>query len=119
VCVLCGEFVSRIHWTERPAERRARAFEDARARHDNQRLQRRERIRRTAVANEVLRFYGLKVQDWAGSKYVLRDGKGRSALVQDLGSLWPVAEKLAGRPLDPLDPALHAALLGDPTANGG
>jgi len=117
--VLCGEFVSQLHWTERPVERRACASEDARARDDNQRLRRRERIRRTAVANEVLRFYGLRVQDWAGRKYILRDGKGRSALVQDLGSLWPEARKLAGRPLDPLDPALHAALLGDPTVNGG
>ncbi len=41
---------------------------------------------------------------------MLRDGKGRSELVQDLGSLWPVAQKLICRPLDPLDPALQAAL---------
>ena len=43
-------------------------------------------------------------------KYVLRDLKGRSELVQDLGSLWPVAERLAGRAPDPLDPALQKAL---------
>ena len=41
---------------------------------------------------------------------LVRDGKGRSELVQDLGDLWPAAEKLAGRPLDPLDPALLDAL---------
>jgi len=74
------------------------------------------------VTNEVLRYYGLKVSDWSGTKYVLRDGKGRTELVQDLGSLWPEAQRLTGRPLDPLDPALHAALraaLADSsTANG-
>lgn len=81
---------------------------------DYHRHRRRDRLHRTRVANEVLRFHGLRVNDWAGSKYVLRDGKGRSELVQDLGALWPAARKLAGRPLDPLDPALHEAL-----RNGG
>ena len=73
--------------------------------------------------NEVLRHYGLRVSDWAGSKYLLRNKKGRSVLVQDLGSLWPAAQRLAGRPLDPLDPALHAALhealRGETPVNGG
>jgi hypothetical protein len=44
-------------------------------------------------------------------------------LVQDLGSLWPAAQRLTGRPLDPLDPALHAALhealRGKAPVNGG
>ena len=33
-----------------------------------------------------------------------------SAVVDDLGALWSEAEKLAGRPLDPLDPDLIATL---------
>jgi hypothetical protein len=105
VCVLCGEFVYRIHWTDRHVEDRV-----GENRSDYYRYRRRDRLHRVAVTNEVLRFYGLKVQDWSGSKYVLRDEKGRSELVQDLGSLWPVAQKLAGRLLDPLDPTLQAAL---------
>jgi hypothetical protein len=105
VCVLCGEFVYRIHWTDRHVEDRV-----GENRSDYHRYRRRDRLHRVAVTNEVLRFYGLKVQDWSGSKYVLRDEKGRSELVQDLGSLWPVAQKLAGRLLDPLDPTLQAAL---------
>ena len=123
MCILCGEFVSRIHWTEKHAEERARASIDAGAKDENRRNRRRERVRRAVVANEVLRHYGLKVSDWSGTKYVLRAGKGRSELVQDLGSLWPVAQKLTGRPIDPLDPALHAALRAAPAissiANGG
>jgi hypothetical protein len=87
------------------------------------RSRRRDRLHRVAIANEVLRHYGLRVQDWSGSKYLLRDLKGRSELVQDLGSLWPAASRLAGRPLDPLDPSLHAALLevfsAAPSTNGG
>ncbi len=110
MCVLCGEFVSHIHWTERHIEDRARVS-DPEARGDYHRFRRRDRLHRAKVANDVLRHYGLKVSDWAGSKYVLRDKKGRSELVQDLGSLWPAAQKLANRPLDPLDPALHVALL--------
>ena len=117
MCILCGEFVTRIHWTERLAEDRARASIEAGAKDENRRNRRRERARRAAVTNEVLRPYGLKVSDWSGTRYVLRDGKGRSELVQDLGSLWPAAQKLAGRPLDPLDPALHAAF--HENSNGG
>jgi hypothetical protein len=110
MCVLCGEFVTRIHWTEKHAEDRARASTDAGAKDESRRNRRRERTRRATVTNQVLRHYGLNVSDWSGTKYILRDGKGRSELVQDLGSLWPVAQKLTGRLLDPLDPALHAAL---------
>lgn len=110
--ILCGEFVTQIHWTEKRAEDKARASIDAGAKDENRRNRRRERARRAAVTNEVLRQYGLKVSDWSGTKYVLRDGKGRSELVQDLGSLWPTAQKLTGRPLDPLDPVLQTALRG-------
>jgi hypothetical protein len=112
MCVLCGEFVSQLHWTDRHIEDKARASGSWGASGDYQRDRRRDRLRRAKVTNEVLRYYGLKVSDWAGSKYVLRDGKGRSELVQDLGALWPTARRLAGRPLDPLDPALHSALRG-------
>jgi hypothetical protein len=61
-----------------------------------------------------LRHYGLKLDDWGGSKYVLRDGKGRSEIVQDLGSLWPAAERLAGLTLDPLEPGLMEMLSEEP-----
>jgi hypothetical protein len=114
MCILCGEFVTRIHWTEKHAEDKARASIDAGAKDENRRNRCRERAWRAAVTNEVLRHYGLKVNDWSGTKYILRDGKGRSELIQDLGFLWPAAQKLTGRPLDPLDPTLHDALM-----NGG
>jgi hypothetical protein len=64
------------------------------------------------VSNRVLAHFGLELADWGGRVYVLRDRKGKTAVVNDLGALCAEAERLAGRPLDPLDPALVAALRG-------
>jgi hypothetical protein len=123
VCVLCGQdFVARIHWTDRHLEDRARAGVPGSDPIEYQRDRRRDRVHRVALTREILRHYGLKLDDWGGSKYVLRDGKGRSEIVQDLGSLWPAAERLAGRALDPLDPTLRQVLVDEralPVAGGG
>ncbi len=62
------------------------------------------------LVNRVLDRFGLRLDDWSGSVYVVRDRKGRAEIVSDLGALWPAAERLAGRPLDPLDPGLVASL---------
>jgi hypothetical protein len=90
MCALCGVLLN-DHWAEGEGGRRARAF-------------------RVGLVNRVLAHFGLRLDDWGGRMYVLRDRKGRSAVVGDLGSLWLEAERLAGRPLDPLDPELVAAL---------
>lgn len=108
--MLCGEFVGQPHWTDRHIEDAARS--PGAESGDYQRDRRRDRIRRVELSNAVLRHYGLRVSDWNGSKYGLRDLKGRQELVQDLGSLWPAASRLAGRTPDPLDPALLGALSG-------
>jgi hypothetical protein len=123
VCVLCGQDVgARPHWTDRHLEDRARAAAPGSDPIEYQRDRRRERTHRVALTRKILRHYGLKLDDWGGSKYVLRDGKGRSEIVQDLGSLWPAAERLAGRTLDPLEPSLREALGEEPAyaaAEGG
>jgi hypothetical protein len=90
MCVLCGVLLNE-HWAEQEGGRRGRVF-------------------RVRLLNRVLAFYGLRLDDWGGRIWVLRDGKGRSAVVADLGSLWATAEELAGRRLDPLDPELVASL---------
>ena len=90
MCVLCNVLVNE-HWAEQEGGRRAR-------------------VMRVRLLNRVLGFYGLSLDDWSGRVWVLRDRKGRSAVVTDLGSLWVEAERLAGRPLDPLDEELVAAL---------
>jgi hypothetical protein len=49
-------------------------------------------------------------EDLSGTNYVLGNGKGSQEVVQHLGQVWPVADKLAGRRLDPLDDGLLTAL---------
>ena len=90
MCTLCNVLLNE-HWAEQEGGRRERVF-------------------RVRLLNRVLGFYGLKLDDWSGRVWVLRDAKGRSTVIADLGSLWAEAEKLAGRTLDPLDPDLVASL---------
>jgi hypothetical protein len=92
MCPLCGALLSE-HWSD-PEGISAR----------------RSRILRTAMIRRVLHSYSVTMSDWGGSAYVLHDGKGHSAAVHDLSTMWDQAERMAGRPLDPLDPALIAAL---------
>jgi hypothetical protein len=62
------------------------------------------------VADEVLAYYGLSLREAAGGSPPLQNRTGQMALVPHLGALWPAAERLAKRPLDPLDPDLISAL---------
>ena len=90
MCPLCGALQT-DHWADAPGGRRGRAL-------------------RAGLLDRVVRPYGLTLADWGGSAYVLSDRKGRAEVVGDLSSLWAKAELLAGRPLDPLDPALLVTL---------
>jgi hypothetical protein len=90
MCALCGILLTE-HWAEQDGGRRGRAF-------------------RVALVNRVLDHFGLRLDDWAGRVYVLRDRKGGAIVVDDLGTLWTSAARLAGRALDPLDPELVRAL---------
>ena len=89
MCALCGVLLE-DHWAEQGG-RRGRAL-------------------RVSLVNRVLDHFGLHLDDWSGRVYVLRDREGRSAVVANLGTLWAEAERLTGRPLDPLDPELLEAL---------
>jgi hypothetical protein len=89
MCALCG-VLSEEHWAD-AGGRRARVF-------------------RVKLANRVLDHFGLRLDDWGGRVYVLRDRKGRSAVVANLGVLWVEAERLVGGALDPLDADLVHAL---------
>jgi hypothetical protein len=92
MCALCSVLVNE-HWAEQDGGRRARVF-------------------RVQLVNRVLGHFGLRLDDWGGRVYVLRDRKGRAVVVDDLGALWAEAASLAGRRLDPLDPGLVRALVG-------
>ena len=107
MCSLCGILAGRGHWTESSAN--PEVFAGRPQAHTVGR----ERQHRVRVLNVVLAHYGLSVSDWAGSRYVLRTRTGRSALVENLNELWTEAEKLLGRPCDPLDPSLLSDLVLD------
>ncbi|WP_270583591.1 hypothetical protein [Bacillus smithii] len=103
MCVLCGEFVSEVHWSDYLVNTSGHSNVIV---GDHQRDRKRRRIHQAKIANEILSHYGLKLEDWNGSKYILMDKKGQTQLVNDLGSLWPVVAQLAHRSPDPLDPKL-------------
>ena len=90
MCALCGVLLEE-HWAEGEGGRRGRAL-------------------RVSLLNRVLAHFGLRLDDWSGRTYVLRDRKGHAAVVDNLGVLWAEAARLTGRPLDPLDPELLRAL---------
>ena len=93
MCGLCG-MLGGEHWTEEAAGAGASAPRRA------------ERLRRVGFANTVLVHYGLRLDDWQGSSYVLSSRTGRSEIVATLMDAWQAAERMLGRGCDPLEPAL-------------
>ena len=104
MCGLCGVLGAEVHWTDcaaGPAAFAGRAGSPTR---------RQERYGRIALANRVLRHYALKLSDFEGRSYVLRSATGRQEVISDLVGIWAAAERLTGRPCDPLDPELIVRL---------
>jgi hypothetical protein len=100
MCALCGVLDGGGDWTDAAA--RPGIF----TRNIGSLERRRERINRVACAQRVLRFYGLTLADWQASSFVLSTLTGKTEIVDNLTHLWSAAEKLTGRPCDPLDPQL-------------
>ncbi len=99
MCILCGELVSSFHWSDVNFKEQ-KAFVVV---SENAKERKRARLKRVKLLNEILCFYGLKIEDWQGSKFVLSDKKGQSVIVNDLGDLWDKARNLAKRDIDALD----------------
>ena len=104
MCALCGGLGGSEHWTDAVA--RPGVF----TRNTDGLERRRERTARVAHANRILRHFGLTLADWQGSSFVLSTVTGKTEIVDNLAHLWATAEKLIGRPCDPLDPVLVARL---------
>lgn len=101
MCVLCGELIMHVHWTDKPAH--DNEYKSTVVAGERQRDRMRLRLKRVALANKILGYYGLSLRDWCGSRYVLADKKGNSKIVYDLGDMWQQAAELAHKSLDPLD----------------
>src|SRR5215468_3855873 len=106
MCALCGVLGAAGHWTD------AAARPGLYTRNVDSLQRRRERAHRIACASRVLKHYGLTLSDWQASSFILSTATGKTDLVEDLGHLWAAAEKLSGRPCDPLDPDLIVRLEG-------
>jgi hypothetical protein len=104
MCALCGVLGGKGHWSDSaaaPAVFASRTEPQTRGR---------ERQARTRLLNTVLKSHGIVVKDWSGSSYLLTGRTGRTAIVDTIADLWPAAERLAGRAIDPLDEHYLATL---------
>lgn len=120
MCVLCGELISSFHWTDEnyrgdksdsyEIDENLREPNALISANENARERKRARLKRVGLLNQILAFYGLKIGDWQGAKFVLCDKKGRSVIVNNLGDLWDKAQNLAKKKIDALDSNLLAFL---------
>ena len=91
MCASCGFPAATGHWTDAGA---ASAFDRLRG-----------RLRRASVLRALLSPYGLVVHDDGSSLgFILSTKTGQQIMVANLTELWAVAERMAGRPVDPLEP---------------
>ncbi|KAA6510583.1 hypothetical protein [Helicobacter pylori] len=120
MCVLCGELISSFHWSDEnygtngsdsyEIDENLREPNALISANENARERKRARLKRVGLLNQILAFYGLKINDWQGAKFVLCDKKGQSVIVNDLGDLWDKAQNLAKKEMDALDSNLLAFL---------
>ena len=106
MCALCGVLGVEHHWSATPTGAAAGTASADPA------LRRADRRHRIAAVNAVLAPARLSVAEWRGTAYLLRSPTGRTTVVDSLADLWPAAEAMTARSLDPLDPALLDALEG-------
>ncbi|WP_121038900.1 hypothetical protein [Helicobacter pylori] len=117
MCILCGELISSFHWSDEnygsdsyEIDENLREPNALISVNENARERKRARLKRVGLLNQILAFYGLKINDWQGAKFVLCDKKGQSVIVNDLGDLWDKAQNLAKKEMDVLDSHLLAFL---------
>ncbi|BEE29753.1 hypothetical protein ATCC49503_12730 [Helicobacter pylori] len=117
MCVLCGELISSFHWSDEnygsdsyEIDENLKEPNALISANENARERKRARLKRVGLLNQILAFYGLKIDDWQGAKFVLCDKKGQSVMVNDLGDLWDKAQNLAKKKMDALDSNLLAFL---------
>jgi hypothetical protein len=96
MCGLCGALGSSQYWTDAAGRPE---FEAA----GRKVVRRNERSQRVALVNAVLRPSQVTVHDWGGNSFVLQNALGKKHNVYNLAGVWSAADKLAGRPVDPLD----------------
>lgn len=100
MCGLCGVFLTEGSWSDTSVTSLAAGG----------RTGRHERLHRVALANRVLKLFHVSVADWNGVSYVVSDATGQTEIVASIAAVWPVAERMSKRPIDPLDERVIAAM---------
>ena len=100
MCILCYGLTGDEHWTDaRPGAEPGASV----------------RARRRRLLKAILAAHGLEYRDsMSGVASLVCDRKGNMRVVRGLDEVWSAAEQLAGRPADPLDPALLGRLADGP-----
>jgi hypothetical protein len=104
MCSLCGVLGGNEHWADAVA--RPGVF----TRNADPIGRRLERMKRVRLANQVLAPFALSLSDWQGASFLLSTRTGKTEVIEDLGHLWPTAERLIGRACDPLELAVIEAM---------
>lgn len=98
MCEVCAIFGAGEHWSDFGRVRDERfPFDDIQHYRD-------ERRRRIGLLNLILADVDVVCEDWDGEALMLFDRSGRSRLAHTLNDVWPAAEYLSGKTIDPLDP---------------
>lgn len=96
MCEVCAIFGAGEHWSDFGRLRDEKfPFDDIQHYRD-------ERKRRISLLNLVLAEFDVSCEDWDGEALMLFDTAGRSKLAPTLNDVWPAAEHLSGRRVDPL-----------------
>jgi hypothetical protein len=96
MCEVCAVFGLGRHWTDAGALADPKLPAPDIARY---RLERRQRIQ---LFNALLAGTGVVLNDWDGESFWIERSDGSGERVADLGRVWEVAERMAGRLIDPL-----------------
>nr|WP_113865800.1 hypothetical protein [Brenneria salicis]NMN92778.1 hypothetical protein [Brenneria salicis ATCC 15712 = DSM 30166]RBP63755.1 hypothetical protein DES54_11054 [Brenneria salicis ATCC 15712 = DSM 30166]RLM31040.1 hypothetical protein BHG07_07505 [Brenneria salicis ATCC 15712 = DSM 30166] len=94
MCGVCGLLDSGPKWSD-PLQRSRPRYQ--------------QRQQQLAVLNQVLAPFRLKLNDFH-QRWMLAGPTGQQVIVDTLDQLWPQAEKIIRRSLDPLDDGWLAAL---------
>ncbi|MEW6124840.1 MAG: hypothetical protein AB1698_19705 [Pseudomonadota bacterium] len=97
MCEVCAIFGAGEHWSDFGRTR------DERYPFDDIMHFRKERARRLSLISRILGKIGATCEDWDGEAVAVHDRSGRFKLAATLNDIWPAAEALTGRRIDPLD----------------
>ena len=93
MCSVCGVLGGPAHWSITSGRLHLADAPTARA----------ERARTAGLLNRIARSRGATVSDWQGSAWLVAGATGAQEVVASLGLVWAALDRVAGRPIDPLD----------------